>query len=139
MALDRGEAEAVLFRLSSEPVALLERTRQSMQRTAAIYRLRGEPLRQLGPAVIYSRRSTSETDRKIIAHVREYGKITNRTLQNLFDIGVFKARDIIAGLAGREVLRITSEQSRGPRVEWGPGPAFPHSRSRKESKQLPNE
>jgi ATP-dependent DNA helicase RecG len=124
------EAQAILARLSSDAVGLLERTRQSLQRSAATYRLRGEPLRLLGPAVKYNRRSTTETDRKIIAHVQEYEKITNRTLQNFFDLDVYKARDMIADLVARGLLVRVSAQPRGPGVEWGPGPKFPVKKSR---------
>lgn len=120
-----AETQAVLLRLSSDPIGLLERTRQSMQRTNASYRLRGGPLKSLGSAVAYNRPSTTETDHKIIAHVREYGKITNRTIQNFFDVDVFKARDMLADLVGRDMLIRVSGQARGPGVEWGPGREFP--------------
>jgi ATP-dependent DNA helicase RecG len=124
------EARVVLQRLANDPVGLLERTRQSSQRSAGVYRLRGEALTRLGSAVLYNRRSTLETDRKILAHVREYGKITNRTLQNVFDVGVFKARDMLANLVDRGVLVRVSSQARGPGVEWGPGPSFPTRKQR---------
>ncbi|MHB8892917.1 MAG: hypothetical protein ACYC65_12820 [Candidatus Limnocylindrales bacterium] len=68
----------------------------------------------------------SDTDRKVIAHVSEYGKITNRTVQNLFDVTVHPANAIIDDLVRREVLVKTSVQQRGPGVEYGPGPRFPH-------------
>jgi ATP-dependent DNA helicase RecG len=124
------EAEVVLRRLATDGVALLEATRQTRGRSSPTYRLRSDPIKQLGSAILYNRRSTTETDRKIVAHVREYGKITNRTLQNLFDVGVFKARDIIAGLVARGILVRVSQQARGPGVEWGPGPGFPARKQR---------
>jgi ATP-dependent DNA helicase RecG len=124
------EAEAVLRRLSSESVNLLEQTRQTAGRSSPTYRLRGDALRSLGSAVVYQRRTTDEIDRKVIAHVREYGKITNRTLQNFFDVHVFKARDIIADLVQREILIRISKQTRGRKVEWGPGSKFPASKRR---------
>jgi ATP-dependent DNA helicase RecG len=119
------EAEVVLRRLASDAVNLLERTRHTIGRSMPTYRLRSDALRNLGSAVIYQRRTTDEIDRKVIAHVREYGKITNRTLQNFFEVDVFKARDIITDLVQREVLVRISKQARGPKVEWGPGVKFP--------------
>ncbi len=72
----------------------------------------------------------------MIAHVTEYGKITNRTVQNLFDVTVHPANAIIDDLVRREVLVKTSVQQRGPGVEYGPGPTFPH-RSRAATKREP--
>jgi len=83
-------------------------------------------------------RSISDTDRKVVAHVAEYGKITNRTVQNLFDVTVHPANAIIDDLVRREILIKTSVQQRGPGVEYGPGSKFPHrgraSRRREGSK-----
>lgn len=124
------EAAAVLRRLSSNEAGLIETTRATATRTSPTYRLRGEVLGALGSAVAYNRRTVDEIDRKVIAHVREYGKVTNNTLKNLFDIDVYKARDIIADLAQREILKRTSAAARGPSVTWGAGPKFPASRSR---------
>jgi len=119
------EAEAVLGRLASDSVNLLERTRATVGRSRPTYRLRGDALKGLGTAVLYHRRTTDEIDRKVIAHIQEYGKITNRTLQNFFDVHVFKARDIISDLVRRDILVRVSMQTRGPKVEWGPGQKFP--------------
>lgn len=124
------ETEVVLRRLASGEAALIETTRATAMRTSPTYRLRGEVLRALGSAVTYNRRTVDEIDRKVIAHVREYGKVTNNTLKNLFDIDVYKARDIIADLAQRQILKRTSEAQRGPSVTWGAGPKFPAARSR---------
>ena len=124
------EADVVLRRLASGETTLIETTRATAMRTSPTYRLRGEVLRALGSAVTYNRRTIDEIDRKVIAHVREYGKITNNTLKNLFDIDVYKARDIITDLAQRQILIRTSEAQRGPSVTWGAGPKFPATRSR---------
>lgn len=130
------EAEAVLRRLANDGIGLLERTRATVGRSMPTYRLREEPLKILGSAVLYQRRTTDEIDRKVIAHIREYGKITNRTLQNFFDVHVFKARDIIVDLVQRDILVRISEQQRGPKVEWGPGPKFPFLRPKKRVEEL---
>ncbi len=79
----------------------------------------------------YRRRTVDEIDRKVIAHVQEYGRITNRTLQNFLDVDVYRARDILKDLTGRELLVRTSIPTRGPSVEYGPGPAFPEAPARR--------
>jgi ATP-dependent DNA helicase RecG len=120
-----AEAEIVLRRLSDDGPGMLESTRESSRHRHPVYRLRADTLKALGAAVLYHRRTTDEIDRKIFDHVREYGRVTNRTLQNLFDIDVYRARDILADLQRRQVIVRTSEAERGPRVEYGPGPKFP--------------
>lgn len=122
------EAEAVLRRLTMEGAALLEPTRESRARLNPTYRLTAEALRALGSAVGYSRRTVDEIDRKVIAHVTEYGRVTNRTLQNMLDVRVSRARQILADLVEREILVKISTQQRGPGVEYGPGPRFPARR-----------
>lgn len=120
-----GEAQRVLQRLSSSPADLLEPTAGTLSRRQPNYRLRGAALAALGPAVRYHRRAQSEIDRKVVAHVREYGYINNGTVQRLFDLDVYQGRDLLRELVGREVLVRTSAQSRGPAVRYGPGPSFP--------------
>jgi ATP-dependent DNA helicase RecG len=93
--------------------------------------LRGDVLKALGPAVPYQRRTVDEIDRKVIAHVQEYGKVTNRTVQNLLDVGINRSRDILADMVQRRLLRKTSAHERGPGVEYGPGARFPARRKRK--------
>ncbi len=126
--LQRSEAEAatILGRLAVDPPAMIERTRPARGGAGPAYKLSGPALAALGPAVAYQVRSISDTDRKVVAHVVEYGKITNRTVQNLFDVTVHPANAIIDDLVRREVLVKTSAQQRGPGVEYGPGPKFPH-------------
>jgi ATP-dependent DNA helicase RecG len=125
-----AETELVLRRLSQETPGIIERTRESQRSRNKAYRLRGETIRALGAAVRYNRRTTDEVDRKVIAHISEYGKVTNRTLQNLFDIDLWRARDILADLQARQLIVRTSEAARGPSVEYGRGPRFPRSRTR---------
>jgi ATP-dependent DNA helicase RecG len=119
------EAEASLRRLASHELAILEATRQTARLAHPAYRLRGEVLKVLGSAVDYHRRTVDELDRKVIAHVREYGRVNNRTLQNFFDVDVVRARDILSDMVARQLLVKISEQQRGPSVEYGPGPKFP--------------
>jgi ATP-dependent DNA helicase RecG len=126
-----AEAEVALRRLASDAIGILEPTRQSARRAHPTYRLRGDVLKALGPAVPYQRRTVDEIDRKVIAHVLEYGKVTNRTVQNLLDVGINRARDILADMVRRRILRKTSAHERGPGVEYGRGARFPASRKRK--------
>lgn len=132
------EIEAVLRRLAGEPSSMLEPTRESARRRHPNYRLRDEVLQVLGSAVAYHRRTTDQIDRKVIEHVREYGKVTNRTVRNLLDVPVQRSKSILADLVARDVLVKTSEAQRGPSVEYGPGPKFPtaSSGSQKASAQL---
>lgn len=122
------EVEAILRRLASNQVAMVEPTRQSARRSSPTYRLRSEALQLLGSAVSYQRRSTDDIDRKVIEHVQEYGKVTNRTVRNLLDVGTQRAAAILADLVAREVLVKTSEAQRGPSVEYGRGPKLPTTR-----------
>jgi len=133
-------AQIALERLAGDSVAMLEPTRGTVRRSQPKYRLREEALQALGPAVGYHhRRAIDEFDRKAIAHVREYGRITNKTVRNIFTVDVYRARTILADLVNRGVLVKTSEAERGPGVEYGPGPKFPattrsrRSRTKKET------
>jgi ATP-dependent DNA helicase RecG len=135
--LQKGEAESesILKRLSQEHSGMTEATRETGSRRKGEYRLRASALKALGTAVRYHRRTVDEIDRKVISHLHEYGKITNRTLQNLFDIDVYRARDILADLQARELIIRTSEASRGPSVEYGPGLKLPKKRRRRPAEQ----
>jgi ATP-dependent DNA helicase RecG len=118
-------AEAALERLAQDRVRMVEPSRGTARRAFPKYRLREHVLQELGTAVRYNRRSVDQTDRRVIAHVREYDKITNRTIRNYFDVDVARARDILRDLVNRGILVKTSEAERGPGVTYGPGPRFP--------------
>lgn len=135
MILQKGVAETdlVMRRLAQDVPGILEPTRESQRSKKKQYRLRGDALKALGAAVRYHRRTTDQVDRKVIAHINEYRKITNRTLQNLFDIDVWRARDILADLQQRSIIVRTSEAARGPNVEYGRGSKFPKPRARRAS------
>lgn len=123
--------EAVLRRLASGDAQLLEPTAGTVNRVHPNYRLRSAPLVALGPAVAYHRRSAGDVDRKVIDHVREYDTINSATVQRVFDVDVYQARDILRDFVGREILVRVSEQTRGPKVRYGPGPRFPERRRRR--------
>ena len=104
---------------------MIEPTAGTANRLHPNYRFTSASLSALGPAVTYSRRAASETDRKVVEHIREYRTINNSTLQRLFDVDVYQARDLLRDLVGREILVRVSEQTRGVAVKYGPGPKFP--------------
>jgi ATP-dependent DNA helicase RecG len=123
-----AEAQAALRRLSSEPTSILEPTRSTIHRIHPKYRLTADAIARLGNAVAYHGRTSDEIDRKVVEHIRDYGEINNRTLQRLFDVDVYAARDMLRDLVSRNIVTRTSEQSRGTAVRYGPGTAFPHAR-----------
>lgn len=139
--LQKGPAETdlVLLRLAQDAPGILEATRESRRARRKQYRLRANALKALGAAVRYQRRTVDEIDRKIVAHINEYDKVTNRTLQNLFDIDVWRARDMLADLQQRQVIVRTSEAARGPHVAYGRGPKFPGHRVRPPKEKRPHE
>jgi ATP-dependent DNA helicase RecG len=122
---DVHATESVLRRLASGDAELLEPTAGTITRKHPNYRLRSGALVSLGPAVAYHRRSSSDTDRKVIDHVREYDTINSATIQRIFDVDVYRARDILRDFVGREILVRISTQTRGPKVKYGPGAQFP--------------
>jgi ATP-dependent DNA helicase RecG len=134
------ESEAVLRRLASGPAALLDVSRSTARRRFGTYRLREHARVALGTALSYRVRNTDEIDRRIVEHVREYGWITNRTVQNLFTADVQQARRWIANLRRRDVLeQLTEGRKSGPGIRYGPGPAFSHGRTgeRKNDRKFP--
>lgn len=123
-----SEARAVLDRLASDQPGILETTLESRASRKPTYRLRAEPLRMLGSAVEYQRRSIEDTDLKVVAHLKDYGRINNRTIQDMFDVNVYRASGLLRDLQDRGILVKTTAQQRGPGVEYGPGPKFPGRR-----------
>lgn len=121
-----GEAQEVLDAMTDE-FRLLETTRRSANKALPTYRLRSETLAAMARAVAYRRLDIDGTDQKIIDHVREYGFVTNKTLQRLFDIHVYAARDLLNSLRDRGVLIKIGDARGGKGVRYGPGPKFPGS------------
>ncbi len=119
------EAQLVLERMANAPLDLLEPTRRTASRALPTYRLRDLALAQLGGAVRYHRRSGDDIDRKVLAHVAEYERVTNATVRNLLDVSVTRASAVLRDLVDRGLLVKTSTQQRGSAVEYGPGPDFP--------------
>ncbi len=130
-----AEAESILRRLSGADVAMVEPTRESARRANSIFRLSPTALKSLGSAVPYNKATMESIDAKVVAHVNEYGKITNKTVQNIFDVNMQHARAILSDLVQREVLNKSSAHQRGPGVEYGPGQRFPKKSSRRKRGQ----
>lgn len=118
------EAQVLLRRLCEGDRPVLEPTVGTAHRRHPNFRLRGPVLAELGPAVAYHRAPVTERDRKIVEHLTEYGSINNRTVQNLFDVDVYRASAILRDLVERDAVVRTSDQTRGHAVRYGPGPAF---------------
>jgi ATP-dependent DNA helicase RecG len=110
---------------------MIEPSRQTIRAAHPTYRLREFALRELGSAVSYVRNTLAELDRRVIAHVHEYGRITNPTVRNLFNVGMPRAQQILADLVEREILVKTSKAQRGPSVDYGPGTRFPQDPGRR--------
>lgn len=126
-----ADAEEVLGRMSDQEVGLVEPTTRTIRRRFPSYRLRNEPLAALARAVSYRRRTIDQVDEKVIQHVQEYGYVTNRTLQRLFDRDIYAARNMLTDLRTRGLLAKVGTARGGPGVKYGPGPKFPRSRARK--------
>jgi ATP-dependent DNA helicase RecG len=119
-----AESQDVLATMDRE-FGLVEATRRTAGKSTPNYRLRSEVLTAMSRAVTYHRRGTDDLDQKIIDHVREYGSVSNRTLQRMFDIHVFAARDLIADLRARRILTKIGDARGGTNVRYGPGERFP--------------
>jgi ATP-dependent DNA helicase RecG len=124
------ETQQLLRRLSDDDHGLLEPSQGTVGRKLPNYRLRGAVLAELGPAVAYHRAPPAERERKIVEHIAEYGSINNRTVQNMFDVDVYRASAILRDLVTRDILVRTSEQQRGQTVRYGPGPSYTAPRRR---------
>lgn len=132
------EAEASLRHLASEPVAMIEPTRQTARAKYPNYRFRETAVKLLGSALPYARHTSDEIDRRVVVHVQEYKRITNATVRNLFNVGTQRANQIIASLVDRNILTKTSEAQRGPSVEYGAGEQFPRKPSRRRVSRPPS-
>lgn len=121
------EAETVLERHTGSDASILEVTRETLNSRTHTYRLTSGALQALGSAVSYNRAGPREAEQKVIAHLREYERITNRTVRNLLDLDVQQASVLLRSLCESQLLVKTSRQQRGSAVEYGPGPSFPYT------------
>jgi ATP-dependent DNA helicase RecG len=118
------EAQAVLAAMHHE-WELVEPTKRTATKALPNYRLRPEIVAALGPALAYHVRAPDAEERKVVEHVREYGWVTNATLQRLFDIDLFTARNLLRALQDRGVLIKLDSRAGGRGIRYGPGRTFP--------------
>ena len=121
-AIQRSPAEAqrILQRMSDERVA--EPTRRTAHHPVPTYRLRPEAVAGLARALTYHRRQLDGSDDKVLDHIREYGYVTNRTVQRMFDIDVYRARNLLADLRSRGLVTKIGDARGGRGVRYGPPP-----------------
>lgn len=124
--------------MTDQEIGLLEPTRRTLRKPFPAYRLRNEPLAALARAVSYRRRTIDQIDEKVIEHVQEYGFVTNRTLQRLFDRDLYAARNLLNDLRDRGLLEKMGTARGGPGVKYGPGPKFPKSKRPTDSRNSPD-
>lgn len=123
------EAASVLRRLSDDRYDLIEPTREARRARYPKYRFRERVRAELGTLLPYHRNEQDEIDRRVIAHVREYGTVSNQTVQNLLQIGRPRASAILRNLSERGILQKTGDSpERGPTVRYEAGGQFPSAR-----------
>lgn len=126
-----SEVRTVLDRLAAPPYDLLEPTRESVRWTSPTYRLREGPLRDLGTAVTYRRRTTDSRDRLVLELLGEAGTINARMVRLILETDVTTTSRVLADMVERGLLVKTSRASRGPGVTYGPGPKAPARAARR--------
>ena len=129
---DMIATQAVLSRLSTGPIPFIEPTARTSRNAYPEYRLTGAAIAALGSALGYNTRMRTDSDRKIIEHIREYETINNGAVQRLLDVDVFGARDTLRDLVDCGVIKMSAGATRGRGVKYEPGSEFP---SRRKSKQ----
>lgn len=112
-----AEAERVLQRTTDARIT--EPTRRTAHHPAPTYRLRPEAVAGLSRALSYHRRQIDAADEKVLEHVREYGYITNKTIQRMFDIDVFRARNLLSDMRTRNLIVKIGDAKGGPGVRYG--------------------
>lgn len=125
-----AEVQAVLDRLASPPFDLVEPTRETIRRANPNYRLREAPLRSLGTAVTYRRRTTDSVDGRVLDLLRETGTINARMVRLVLETDASTTSRILGDMVERGLLVKTSTAERGPSVTYGPGPKMPTSKKR---------
>lgn len=118
------EAASSLRRLSEGPSSLIEPLQASASASRLRYRLSGATSAGLASAVVHRRHTRREIAERVVAYVSEHGRITNADVRNLFNVGTPRASVILRDLVQAMTLERTSDSSRGPGVEYGPGLLF---------------
>jgi len=116
-----AEAQRILQRMTDQRVA--EPTRRTAHHPVPVYHLRPEAVAGLARALVYHRRQLDGSDDKILEQIQEYGYVTNRTVQRMFDIDVYRARNLLADLRSRGLIVKIGDARGGPGVRYGPARA----------------
>lgn len=120
MQVDEQEAARILEWAGTSEVGLL--TRDEARVDASRWRLSAAAHAGLGTAVSYRARGEGGRE-QVLAHLAEYGWITNRTVRNLFSLDVQQARALLSDLRkDGVVIKDPGGPARGPGVQWLPGP-----------------
>lgn len=119
-----GDTAGSLRRISEGPDPLIEPLHGSAGTSRARYKLTSSTSVGLAAAVAQRRHSRHEIAERVVAYVSEHGRITNADVRSLFNVGTPRASVILRDLVQAMILERTSDSSRGPAVEYGPGPAF---------------
>ncbi len=122
--LQRGQTGAApaLARMADGSSPLIEPVNASASGRRIRYRLSKAASAGLGSAVEHRRNTVRDVERSVEAYVKEHGRITNRVVRSLFGVGTPRASVILRNLVARQILERTSDATRGPTVEYGPGP-----------------
>ena len=118
------ETASSLRRMSEGPDPLIEPLRASASTSRVRYRLTGATSSGLASAVVHRRHTRREIAEKVVAYVSAHGRITNADVRSLFNVGTPRASAILRDLVQVMTLERTSDSSRGPAVEYGPGLLF---------------
>ncbi|NMR19185.1 ATP-binding protein [Cellulomonas fimi] len=123
-----AEVQTVLDRLAAPPFDLVEPTRETIRHAHPNYRLRETPLRTLGTAVTYRRRTTDSVDSRVLDLLRETGTINARMVRLVLETDASTTSRILGDMVDRGLLVKTSTAERGPSVTYGAGPKMPTSK-----------
>lgn len=113
-----------LRRMSEGSDPLIEPLHGSASRSRVRYRLSSSTSAGLAAAVVHRRHTRPEIMEKVVAYVLEHGRISNADVRSLFNVGTPRASAILRDLVQAMTLVRTSDSSRGPAVEYGPGLLF---------------
>lgn len=119
------ETARTLQRIAAAPFPLITSIGVSGDIGRRRYRLSVRATASLGTAVAHRRYSSDEIEAAVVAHLLEHGRITNQIVRSLFGVGTPRASAILRELVDKGMVGRTSQASRGPGVEYGPGPEMP--------------
>lgn len=123
MQRSTSDAQRVLASMAVEH--FVEPSARTARKEFPTYRLRSETIAAMSRSLSYGHAELADRDQKVIEHVREYGFVTNRTIQRLFDTSLYNARNMISELRNREILSKIGDARGGRGVRYGPGEHFP--------------